>query len=168
MDEVERYWRSSEALEPVFKYLGLRKRLGLIRINTLFQEIVCSWLRRCQRKLVILTQIPRDGFKQFVPGCTLLLALENSEKLSKFMENCPKLSSLYIEDDRVLSSLLATARSRIPSDSAMSTSDIILDSATDAQSLNYENCVALMDLMPNLTKIAVTTVEHQQKLLSLS
>lgn len=68
MEDVSRYWNSRysrRVLEPVFKYLGLRKRLDLMQIN---KEIVQSWLKRNQTKLILVAVELRGNYPLTLQG----------------------------------------------------------------------------------------------------
>jgi hypothetical protein len=111
---MERFWRSPEMLETVFKYLGLKKRLRLTTINRTLQDIIFSWLRRKQIKMRILP-IAYDWPGRF-PGndfsstSDLMLSEKCEESLSTILELLPNLRDLVITDAGLLASILEVVR----------------------------------------------------------
>jgi hypothetical protein len=146
-EETERYWRSTEALEPMLTYLGLRKRLDLARVNQDFQAIVHSWLRRRQRNLILINESRAKNAMKFRSSCTLKIPADGVDLLITQMELFPNLSTLTVEDIQSLQTLQMIGQVNIGSKEH--------EKIKPSGFKEIDECLKLMQLIPRLEEIEV-------------
>lgn len=153
-EEIRRYWRSIEVLEPTFKYLGLRKKLNLARVNSDLQEFVYSWLRRNQKELIIITKLREDHAMEFLPSRTLRVDPDCDYLPFGLLTLFPKLSSLrflHFENIEILISTIKQLGGSFKAYSMTKASGI-----KEINDMKYRHLMALMDLTEHMKTIELT------------
>lgn len=146
--EIERYWKSLEAVEPIIKHVGLRKRLNLARINSDLQSIVYSWLRRHQEKLIIITGIDECEIMKFIPGHTLMANPNSGHLPLRLLELFPRLSMLsliHYGDMSTRVNIIDQLGGNFKAVERMESSGF-----QPIDEMGYKHLMALMDSNPNL------------------
>lgn len=93
----DEYWTCSRAVEPLFKFLGMRKKLDLLRINKDIRAKTESWFRRNQRQLIIIQEPGWWVLEKYSPSRTLTVPKGCEELLRKLLLLLPNITSLKID-----------------------------------------------------------------------
>lgn len=154
MELVNRYWGSSEGMEPLFKYVGIRNKLKLVRVNKDLQDIVYSWFRRKQMKLLLIT--PSHEFWRepinFNSASTICVSEECQHVISNVLKLFPRLESINIADYELIKPLL---------DALQATPELlqnvkVIDINEQKRPLSNtfaSKCIELMEFMPHLDEV---------------